>query len=126
MPAGKYTDWTVALCSDRRGGMTDRAALEARIIVRFAGGDRPDPTPEQAAQMLNVILANDSCEGAPEVAPATTVAVQPLVPQATAPFAYYDNCDEAREAGVAPINRGEPGYRPELDRNDDGVACETD
>jgi hypothetical protein len=37
---------------------------------------------------------------------------------------YYKNCNEARTAGVAPIWRGEPGYRPELDRNHDGVACE--
>lgn len=37
---------------------------------------------------------------------------------------HYNNCTEAREAGAAPINQGEPGYRPELDRNNDGVACE--
>lgn len=38
---------------------------------------------------------------------------------------YYANCTEAREAGAAPILRGEPGYRSELDRDDDGIACET-
>ena len=38
--------------------------------------------------------------------------------------AYYPNCAAAREAGVAPINEGEPGYRPKLDRDSDGVACE--
>ncbi|MEV6658656.1 excalibur calcium-binding domain-containing protein [Nocardia fluminea] len=38
--------------------------------------------------------------------------------------AYYKNCDAARAAGAAPIHIGEPGYRPELDRNKDGVACE--
>ena len=37
---------------------------------------------------------------------------------------YYANCDEARDAGAAPINRGEPGYRSGLDRDDDGIACE--
>ncbi len=37
---------------------------------------------------------------------------------------YYANCTEARAAGAAPIRRGEPGYRPGLDRDDDGVACE--
>jgi hypothetical protein len=37
---------------------------------------------------------------------------------------YYRNCDEARAAGAAPIRRGEPGYRPPLDRDDDGIACE--
>lgn len=37
---------------------------------------------------------------------------------------YYANCDAARAAGAAPIRRGEPGYRPALDRDNDGVACE--
>ena len=37
---------------------------------------------------------------------------------------YYANCDDARAAGVAPINRGDSGYRSALDPNDNGVACE--
>jgi len=38
--------------------------------------------------------------------------------------AYYPNCNAARAAGVAPISRGSPGYRSELDGDGDGVACE--
>lgn len=38
--------------------------------------------------------------------------------------AYYRNCDAARAAGVAPIYRGSPGYRPEMDGDSDGIACE--
>lgn len=37
---------------------------------------------------------------------------------------YYKNCTEARRAGAAPLYRGDPGYRPELDRDHDGIACE--
>ncbi|MFW2351108.1 excalibur calcium-binding domain-containing protein [Qipengyuania sp.] len=37
---------------------------------------------------------------------------------------YFANCDAARAAGAAPIYRGQPGYRPALDRDNDGVACE--
>jgi cytoskeletal protein RodZ len=37
---------------------------------------------------------------------------------------YYDNCDEARAAGDAPLYAGDPGYGPHLDRDGDGVACE--
>jgi hypothetical protein len=37
---------------------------------------------------------------------------------------YYPNCRAACNAGVAPIYRGQPGYRPGLDRDNDGVACE--
>jgi hypothetical protein len=37
---------------------------------------------------------------------------------------YYSGCREAWAAGAAPIHRGEPGYRPEMDGDDDGIACE--
>jgi hypothetical protein len=37
---------------------------------------------------------------------------------------YYANCDAVRAAGAAPLHRGQPGYRPGLDRDGDGVACE--
>lgn len=36
----------------------------------------------------------------------------------------FDNCSEARAVGAAPIPRGEPGYAPHLDRDNDGIACE--
>jgi len=37
---------------------------------------------------------------------------------------YYSNCSEARADGAAPLYRGDPGYRPGLDRDGDGDACE--
>ena len=37
---------------------------------------------------------------------------------------YYANCAEARRAGVAPIYSWQPGYRSEMDGDDDGIACE--
>lgn len=37
---------------------------------------------------------------------------------------HFRNCNEARSAGVAPIYRGSPGYRSELDGDSDGIACE--
>jgi hypothetical protein len=37
---------------------------------------------------------------------------------------YYPNCDAVRAAGAAPLYRGQPGYRPPLDRDGDGIACE--
>lgn len=36
----------------------------------------------------------------------------------------FRNCAEARAAGAAPVRRGEPGYGPHLDRDNDGVGCE--
>lgn len=39
--------------------------------------------------------------------------------------AFYANCDAVRAAGAAPIYRGQPGYSGKLDRDNDGVGCET-
>lgn len=37
---------------------------------------------------------------------------------------YYKNCAAVRAAGKAPLYSWQPGYRPALDRDRDGVACE--
>ncbi|WP_288008037.1 thermonuclease family protein [Kyrpidia sp.] len=37
---------------------------------------------------------------------------------------YYRNCAQVRAAGKAPLHRGDPGYRTQLDRDGDGIACE--
>lgn len=36
----------------------------------------------------------------------------------------YANCAAARAAGAAPVRRGDPGYGPHLDRDNDGIGCE--
>lgn len=38
----------------------------------------------------------------------------------------FRNCTEAWEKNAAPLHRGDPGYAPKLDRNNDGVGCEKD
>lgn len=37
----------------------------------------------------------------------------------------YENCAAARAAGAAPVYRGDPGYGAHLDRDGDGIGCET-
>ena len=39
-------------------------------------------------------------------------------------YGALPNCDAARTMGLAPANRGEPGYWPKHDRDQDGIACE--
>lgn len=60
--------------------------------------------------------------------PPETSSEYPPPPPAPTPDAgssvYYPNCKTARAAGAAPIYAGQPGYRPGLDRDGDGVACE--
>ncbi|MEU1545845.1 excalibur calcium-binding domain-containing protein [Nocardia sp. NPDC005745] len=58
------------------------------------------------------------------VVPTPPAVVAPVPPRPAAPNVYYSNCAAAKAAGAAPLRRGEPGYRSELDRDKDGVACE--
>lgn len=37
---------------------------------------------------------------------------------------YFATCAQAWAAGAAPIYLGQPGYRPEMDGDRDGIACE--
>ena len=37
---------------------------------------------------------------------------------------HYKNCEEVKEAGAAPLYKGDPGYSSKLDRDGDGIACE--
>ncbi|OMH34106.1 DUF1524 domain-containing protein [Tersicoccus sp. Bi-70] len=59
-------------------------------------------------------------------APAPAAPVQPAIPAPAAPGSsvYYPNCRAARAAGVAPLHRGDPGYRSGMDGDGDGIACE--
>ena len=66
----------------------------------------PEPTPE-----------TDTQGGGGGAAPAPA-------PEPKQESTYYPNCKAAKAAGAAPLYQGEPGYRPELDRDKDGVACE--
>lgn len=36
----------------------------------------------------------------------------------------FKSCKEARAAGYSHMRRGQPGYAPHLDRDDDGIACD--
>ncbi|MFD4960588.1 DUF1524 domain-containing protein [Microbacterium sp. NPDC058389] len=66
-------------------------------------------------------------EAAPEPAPPAEPAPAPPQPvPAPAPVeVYYKNCDAARAAGAAPVHQGEPGYGKHLDRDGDGIGCDT-
>ncbi|MEO3432375.1 excalibur calcium-binding domain-containing protein [Inquilinus sp. CAU 1745] len=39
-------------------------------------------------------------------------------------IAAAPNCNAARAVGLAPSHRGQPGYYPSHDRDNDGTACE--
>ncbi|WP_307830862.1 excalibur calcium-binding domain-containing protein [Rhodococcus sp. KRD162] len=63
-----------------------------------------------------------SCTTAPRPAPQPQGAPAPAPRQGGA--FEYKNCDAARAAGAAPVYRGDYGYGPHLDRDNDGIGCE--
>ncbi|WP_433213354.1 excalibur calcium-binding domain-containing protein [Dactylosporangium sp. CS-047395] len=72
-----------------------------------------------------VITTTAAAPPPPPPPPKTTKAAPPPPAETEDNDVYYKNCTEAKKAGAAPLYRGEPGYRSALDRDGDGVACET-
>jgi len=109
----------------------------ARILGDCAGQLAPTnqlpPAPAAAAVPAPPAAAPvpAPAPAAPAPAPAAVapapVAPAPMAPAPAAPApaaVYYANCAAARAAGAAPLYAGQAGYRPALDRDSDGVACE--
>lgn len=76
----------------------------------------------------------DAPTPAPPTVPATKAAPNPPPPVETteeppadppSDSVYYKNCKDAKAHGATNIHSWEPGYRPALDGNHDGVACES-
>jgi hypothetical protein len=118
---------------------TDFAALAvSKGVARVVAGATPGTllSKQDSAKRATVGLWGAPCRGSdtplpPAVAPpppprkAAPAPKPPTPPKPPAPApAYYANCSAARAAGVAPLYRGQPGYRSALDRDNDGVACE--
>ncbi|MEZ2389919.1 excalibur calcium-binding domain-containing protein [bacterium RCC_150] len=106
------------------------AAAAAKAAADKAAADKAaadKAAADQAAAQKAAADAAAAQAAAAQAAAAQAAAAQAAAQQA-APAApssvYYANCTAARAAGAAPIYRGQPGYRPALDRDNDGVACE--
>lgn len=111
------------------------AAATFVVVYQLA----PGPAPARPAEEPAAVVAEAPVEAfRPAVAPSPRRAPRPrraaarirrAAPRAirAAPrraFVYYSGCNEVRAAGLAPLYRGDPGYRPEMDGDDDGIACE--
>lgn len=105
---------------------------QASTVFDFLPPEIAALIPSGSADAVNPLLppapaAPAAPAPAPPVAPAPQAAPAPQLapaPPAPAPRAGYKNCTEARNAGVTPIYRGQDGYAPHLDRDNDGIACE--
>jgi hypothetical protein len=109
----KYDLWVTAAERDAIARELGRCGAQGIVPVDEAPAPAPEPAPEPVP------------EPAPEPAPEAPRAPQPAVPAADpGAGAYYANCSAARAAGAAPLLRGQPGYRAQMDGDNDGVACE--
>jgi hypothetical protein len=75
----------------------------------------------RALVITGAIVVGIAVGPAAHAAPSTTT---PAPTPTTGSSVYYPNCKAACAAGVAPIYQGQPGYRPGLDRDGDGIARE--
>jgi hypothetical protein len=116
------------LAAHRRPGRSAAVAAEAARVADAIGDD-------SLATTARLIAATSARRGrlrvagvmiAAGLAVAALVVLPRVLGGGDGPTGgpFYENCPAARRAGVAPIRRGEPGYRTALDRDADGVACE--
>jgi hypothetical protein len=82
------------------------------------------PAPARAAAPVPAPAAAPASPAAPPNAGSPTGSTDRSSAGSTGGSPYYANCAAARAAGVAPLHKGDPGYRSGLDRDGDGIACE--
>ncbi len=87
---------------------------------------------DKCSERIMLILRNSEVVVPPNPTPTEVIATEEPTPteEVDALALYDDNgngritCKEAREHGIAPVQRGHPAYRYMDDRDDDGVVCE--
>ncbi|MFL6077918.1 MAG: excalibur calcium-binding domain-containing protein [Mycobacteriales bacterium] len=115
--------------ADGKTGAADRHPAPATTSPSPSPSDTDtiSPTPEATTAPPTPAVAVTSAVPPPPAVHVPAPAAKPApAPARTTPPAsvYYANCAAVRAAGKAPLYRGQPGYRPALDRDSDGVACE--
>ncbi|WP_209897346.1 excalibur calcium-binding domain-containing protein [Nocardia goodfellowii] len=103
---------------------TTTTTVEPLRRAPFAPAPPPLPAPPPAPELetSSVPKSETSPTSESETSPAPESNTSPVPP--SSPGVYYRNCTAARAAGAAPLFLGEPGYRSELDRDNDGIAGE--
>ncbi|MEU2068635.1 excalibur calcium-binding domain-containing protein [Streptomyces anulatus] len=101
-----------------RDGYAGEDKLTYEVLVK--GTEVP-----AATAVVRITVTAPAPEPTPPANPTPAGDGSKPAPKATDPApAYYENCDAARAAGAAPVEEGDPGYAPHLDRDGDGVGCE--
>ena len=117
---------------DGTGLDRDQAIITGEAVTTISG---PATTTTVLTTSTTVPTTTTTVLTTTSAAPATTTAppTPSTIPSApTRPATggersdgvFYANCDEARLEGSAPLFFGDPGYRPELDPEGDGITCD--
>lgn len=82
--------------------------------------------PAEKEAMINVLTpcAGAAAKPAPDTSAPVPQVDTPLA-QNPAPALAFQTCADARAAGYRNMHRGAPGYSDHLDRDGDGIACES-
>lgn len=105
----RFTQAYVATEANARAHKAGIWAGTFDLPVDYRAAHPRDYAVPRASQSLRTIAA-------PRVTPPRSTS--------TASDVFFRNCREAWAAGRAPLHIGQPGYRPGLDGDSDGVACE--
>ena len=125
-------DRIVATCTARQVDL-GQAMVEAGLAVALPQFSDRYLGAEARAKAMKLGIWNSDFQQPADYRSANPRVHRPKRPASTArqPIAspspagvYYRNCSAAWAAGAAPLYRGQPGYRPEMDGDGDGVACE--
>jgi hypothetical protein len=109
------------------GGPGAVVPLSTTILLRV--GDPPTAAPRVTVPVTEppATTQADTPRAIPPTAPPPRPgASSPTTTTTATEVVYYRNCGQVRRAGAAPLHIGRPGYRPELDKDGDGVACDKD
>ena len=108
--------------SQQDAGGGDSAASEE--VPAEESGEEPAAEPtEDSSGWSGWLGGSDSGEGSESGANSESESQKKSESAPEPQKEFYANCKEAKAAGAAPMYEGDPGYRPELDRNHDGIAC---
>ncbi|MFY1703019.1 excalibur calcium-binding domain-containing protein [Micromonospora sp. WMMA1923] len=111
-------------------GDDDEPPTASQTVQARQGADGLDATPSPTPTTAVPVRPSPTQPAEPSQPPTPTPVSEPTTrrpatkPTTRRPAPFYKNCDAVRAAGEAPLFQGEPGYRPELDRDGDGEACE--
>lgn len=100
----------------------EKAAAEKAAAEKAAADQAAAQLAAEQAAAQKAAAEQAAAQQAAKPAPAP-VAPAPAAPAPAA--VYFGSCAEAKAAGAAPLFAGQAGYRPALDRDKDGVACES-